>query len=109
VVIPAPPTTPAGFADRTIARFPAVTADTYNIAADSKRAYFTVANQSAANLFVALGAGVTITPGSEFATFVLPPDAAAGCEVLNWTGELTLRFDADDADGYALVTEGLYP
>lgn len=108
-VIPAPPTTPAGFAARTITRFAAVTANTYTVAANAKRAYLVVANQSAASLFVALGTGVTITPGAEFATLVLPPDAIAGYEVLNWTGVITLRFDADDAAGYTLVTEGLYP
>lgn len=110
VAVPAPPPgVPAGFDVRTIARYAAVTATTYNIAAEPRRAYTVFANQSAANLYVALGNGVTITPGNEFATIVLPPNSYAGYEVLGWQGELTFRFDADDTDGYVLVTQGLYP
>lgn len=109
IVVPPPPTTPAGMTTRTIGRYPAVAASTYNLAANTSRGLLNVANQSAANLFVSLGTGVTITPGSEFATIVLPPGAFAGYEVLNWHGTVTFRFDADDGSGYALVTEGLYP
>lgn len=107
-IIPPPPTRPTGYATRTITRFAAVTANTYNISANASRAMLTVVNQSAANLFVALGTGVTITPGAEFATVVLPPGSFAGLQYDNWQGPVTLRFDADDTDGYTLVTEGLY-
>ena len=52
--------------------------------------------------------GVTITPGGEFATVVLPPNAFGGFQMDNYRGVLTFRFDADDGDGYALVTDGFY-
>lgn len=108
-VIPPPATPAAQFSTTTTARYPAVTANTYNIAANARRAYLVIVNQSAANLYVHLGSGVSITPGAEFATIVLPPSAVAGYEVLNYTGEVYFRFDADDASGYALLTAGLYP
>lgn len=108
-IVPPPPTTPASYSNTTIARYPAATASTYNIAANSKRATVVVVNQSAANLFVSMHAGVTITPGSEFASVVLPGGSFAGTGWDNYTGQIYFKFDADDADGYALVTEGLYP
>lgn len=109
VVVPPPPTTPAGYASTTIARYPAVTADQYNLAANPKRAMVTVSNQSAANLFVSLHGAVDITPGSEFATIVLPPGSFSGLDYDNYQGEVFFQFDADDDEGYALVTEGFYP
>lgn len=104
-------TTPTGW-DTTfssVVRYDALTAPTYTLAAKPKRAYLTIANQSAANLFIKLGAGVDITPGTEVATIVLPPGAFAGYEVLRFVGVVEFKFDDDDATGYALVTEGFYP
>lgn len=101
-------TTPAGIVATTTARYPAVTASTYNIAADANRGLLVVVNQSAVNLFLHLGNGVSITPGDEFATVVLPANAFAGYEVTNYRGEIYFRFDADDGTGYALVTQGTY-
>lgn len=106
---PAPPEAPpAGIIATTTARYPAIEANTYNIAADATRGLLVVANQSARNLFLHLGNGVDTTPGSEFATVVLPPNAYAGYEVANYQGEIYFRFDGDDGPGYALVTQGTY-
>jgi len=110
-IVPPPPTTttPAIIQPNTQrARYDAVTANTYNIPVTAKRGYFLITNMSAANLFVSLGGDVDITPGSELATIVLPPGAFAGYEALNYMGSITFRFDADDASGYALTTEGFY-
>lgn len=104
------PTTIQPFTTTSTARYPAEVANTYNLAVVPKRAYLIFTNQSTtANLFIHLGVGVTTTPGSEFATIILPPNTFAGYEVLNYTGEVYFKFDADDANGYTLVTQGLYP
>lgn len=108
VVGPTPAVIPAGIVATATTRWAAVTANTYNIGVDALRGLFVIVNQSAANLFVHLGTGVTITPGGEFATVVLPPNAFGGFEALNYRGEIYFRFDADDADGYALTTIGSY-
>ena len=102
------PTPPAGITSTSTARDAAVTANTYFVPAAATRGLLVIVNQSAANLFVHLGVGVTITPGGEFATVVLPPNAFGGFEAVNYRGVVTYRFDADDADGYALITEGFY-
>jgi hypothetical protein len=103
-------TTPAGWGeDSTIARYDAVAASTYTLGLSPKRAYLSIANQSASNLFIKLGPGVDTTPGSELATIVLPPGSFSGYEVLRYVGSVSFKFDADDATGYALVTEGRYP
>jgi hypothetical protein len=107
-VIPSPGTTPAGYTAMAIARFPAQTATPTLYFPNAARAMFTIVNQSAANLFVALAGVVGITPGSEFATIVLPPNSKAGYSVLNYRGAIAFRFDADDATGYALASEGSY-
>jgi hypothetical protein len=80
------------------------------LAADELRAYFLMTNQSTlANLFIALGPGVSTTPGGESATIVLPPNSFAGYEIaLPYTGEISFAWDDDDAEGYGLVTRGLY-
>jgi hypothetical protein len=105
----APPVAPVpGFVNTAIARFPAQTAAATLILPDPTRALFSISNQSAANLYVALAGVVNITPGTEFATVVLPPNVGAGYEVLNYRGAIAFQFDADDASGYAIKTEGLY-
>jgi hypothetical protein len=111
VVIPTPPavSTPTRFQLTDPARYAAAVASTYTIPVSADRAYFCIVNQSAANLFISLGGDVDTTPGSELATIVLPPDAFGGYEVLNYAGQITFKFDADDADGYALATNGYYP
>jgi hypothetical protein len=108
-VVPPPPvsSTPAPLVERFITRYGAVAGD-IPIAARAKRGYMLIANQSAANLYIALGTGINIGAGTEFATIVLPPGSFSGYNVDNWPGPVTLAFDADDDTGYALVTEGVY-
>jgi len=106
-IIPQPTPVP-GFAVTGTTRWPAATASTYVIGADPTRALFSIVNQSAANLFVHLGAGVNIAAGSEFATVVIPGNVSGGFSVDNYRGVITFRFDADDATGYALTTVGSY-
>jgi len=107
------PPTPSGSASAPITstattRFPAVAANTYNIdgTATPKMRYFSIVNQSSANLFVHLGDGVDVAPGEEFATVILPGDADAGYENVNYQGKITFKFDADDDAGYCLTTVG---
>lgn len=97
------------FTDGVATRIPATSAPTTLIPAETRRAYALIANMSAVNLFIRLGDGVSTTPGDELATIILPPGAFAGYEVLSYTGVITMKFDADDGTGYALVTQGLYP
>lgn len=106
-IVPVPPT-PTGYSTTLATRYPALTAPTYSLLAEPTRALIVVANQSTANLFFNLGSGVNITPGSEFATVVLPGNASAGFSAANYRGPVEFRFDADDSSGYALVTRGLY-
>jgi hypothetical protein len=90
-------------------RVPALTAPTTLILSNPLRAYFSIVNQSAVNLYVLLGDGVDITPGDELATIVIPPGVFGGYEVLNYTGPVSFKFDGDDGAGYALFTQGEYP
>lgn len=99
---------PIGYTDLGIARFPAQTATPTIYIAHPRRAMFTIVNMSAANLFVALSGIVNITPGTEVASIVLPGNASAAYSVINFRGTISFRFDADDATGYALVSEGRY-
>lgn len=111
IVGPPTPTTitPQPITDGVAARYPALTAPTTLILPNPDRGYFVITNQSAANLYVRLGDGVSITPGDELATIVLPPGVFGGYEgPPGYTGAISFKFDADDATGYALLTEGLY-
>lgn len=105
-----PPVAPVpGFADATIARFAAQTLLPTVILPNPRRALFSISNMSAANLYVALAGTVNITPASEFATVVIPGNVAGGYSVENYRGAIAFQFDADDATGYAVKTEGIYP
>lgn len=97
------------FTDAAVTR-QAVSTSMFQMAAEPRRAYLLIANQSTTrNMFVRLGDGVDATPGAELATIVLPPNAFAGYEVLNYTGIVSMVWDGVDASGYALLTQGLYP
>lgn len=105
----APPVAPvAGFDVTTFARQPAVIATPYVFPAAATRAIAIITNQSTANLYVNLGVGVSVAPGAEFATVVLPGNVSAGFSQANYRGQITMEFDATDATGYALVTQGFY-
>lgn len=106
---PTTDTTVTPFTDGAVNRLAAVAAVTTSLPAEPRRAYFSIVNQSAVDLFVRLGDGIDTTPGSELATVVLAPSVYAGYEVLNYTGVITIKFAADDGSGYALTTQGLYP
>ncbi len=101
-------TVQAGYTNMAIARFPAQTATPTLYLPLPTRAMFTIVNQSASNLFVSLASIVNITPGTEFATIVLPGSSAAAYSVLNFRGPISFQFDADDATGYGLVSEGSF-
>ncbi len=105
---PPPPSAPKLFSNTEITRHAAVIATPYTLGAVPGRGFLTVINQSAANLFIALGPGVVVTPGTEFATIILPPNVFPGYEVLNYEGNVVFEFDATDAAGFALVTQGFY-
>jgi len=100
---------PAGWTDIIVHRYPADSSFATNVAAVNNRASLVIVNMSTANLFVLLGdGGVNTDPGSENATIVLPGQAAAGTQFSDYRGPFSFRFDADDSEGYALVTQGLY-
>lgn len=73
-------------------------------AANANRKALTVHNNSAANLFLKLGAAASITAGAESFTIKMAPNGyyeAPG----GWTGAVDGIWDAADAGGEALVTE----
>lgn len=97
---------PDGYSTTAIGRFAAVAASVYHQAAQPTRVQFYIQNRSAANLFVAFGPTVSIAPGAEVATFVLPGGISAVQENSGYQGPITFQFDANDATGYALLTTG---
>lgn len=104
-----PSTKPAAYSHTDLFRYAAVTANTYELVANAKRATVTIVNQSAVNLFVSMHQSITITPGSEAASVILPGGSFSGTSWDNYQGQVFLKFDGDDSDGYALLTEGIYP
>lgn len=105
---PSTTTTIRPMTDGSATRVAAVAAVTTLVPANPDRGLFSIVNQSNVNLFVRLGDGVDVTPGSELATIVLPASVVGGWEVANYTGVISFAFDGSDAGGYALYTEGVY-
>ncbi len=111
LVGPTPQPLPAGFTDTVVQRF-AANATVNNFAAEPKRATLIIVNMSATNLFIKLGTpNADPTPGTENATIVLPGGVFSGFSQDNYQGEISMVYaDAtDEATGYALVTQGLWP
>jgi hypothetical protein len=102
-----PGANPEGFNQTTVARYPANTTKTTQLA-DANRKYMVITNQAQTDLFVALSDDVDTVAGSEKATIILPGGINAGYEVLNWQGPVTWQYSdgSDSTNGFALVTMG---
>jgi hypothetical protein len=94
------------YSSATSTRLAAVAATTYHQAAQPTRVQLYIQNRSTADLFIAFGTTVNTTPGAESATVVLPGGISAITVNEGYQGPVTLKFAANDAAGYALLTTG---
>lgn len=95
------------YSSATATRLAATALTTYHIAAQPTRTQLYIQNRSTQDLFVNFGPTVSITPGAELATVVLPGNISAITENSGYQGPVTLEFAGTDAAGYALVTTGI--
>jgi hypothetical protein len=95
------------YSSATATRLPATAATVYHVAAQPTRAQLYIQNRSAQDLFINFGSTVSVTPGAELATIVLPGGISAITENAGYQGPVTLEFAGTDAAGYALVTTGV--